>query len=252
MLKRVDKILIGKDISRTGSLVIGGGSDNLADGEIVVLDKNMSILTAGATISDSDTIYLIQGTGDTYDYADADGTAVTSVRRFVTSDPIEGALVKSWKGVSYDAKSEQTSSVDLTGLTPVVGTEYLIRIIYKDIKEHPGQFTQTYRYVSTTATLDTFGAAIVAKITAHSGARVSATYTSGTDVILLTGKAITECTTALTDIDKFSQVEFDAYFLYVDSNGDWQTMASTSTAVTTTAADHGQGTWEHGFIQDCL
>ena len=244
MLKRVDKILIGKDISRTGSLVIGGGSDNLADGEIVVLDKNMSILTAGATISDSDTIYLIQGTGDTYDYADADGTAVTSVRRFVTSDPIEGALVKSWKGVSYDAKSEQTSSVDLTGLTPVVGTEYLIRIIYKDIKEHPGQFTQTYRYVSTTATLDTFGAAIVAKITAHSGARVSATYTSGTDVILLTGKAITECTTALTDIDKFSQVEFDAYFLYVDSNGDWQTMASTSTAVTTTAADHGQGTWE--------
>lgn len=239
-------MLIGKDISRSSTLVLytADGTPNLADGEIVVLDKDMKILTAGATISDTDTIYIIQGTGDTYDYADASGDAVTSVRRFITSDPIEGKLVKSWKGVSYDAKSEQTSQVDLTGLTVVAGTEYIIRIVYKDIKEHPGQFTQTYRHVAASATLDTEMAALVAKITAHSGARVTATYTTGTDVILLTGKAITECTTALTDIDKFSQVEFDAYFLYVDSNGNWQTMASTSTTVTTTAADHGQGTWE--------
>jgi len=246
MLKRVDKMLIGKDISRSSTLVLytADGTPNLADGEVVVLDKDMKILLAGSTLSDTDTIYLIQGTGDTYDYADASGDAVTSVRRFITSDPIEGALVKSYKGVSFDALGEQTSSVDLTGLTPVVGTEYIIRIVYKDLKEHPGQFTQTYRYISTTATLDTFGAAIVAKITAHSGARVSATYTSGTDVILLTGKAIPECTTALTDIDKYSQVEFDAYFLYVDSSGNWQTMASTSTAITTTAADHGSGDWE--------
>jgi hypothetical protein len=244
MFKRVDKILIGKDISRTASLVVGGSGDNLADGEIVVMDKNLSVLTAGATISDTDTIYIIQGTGETYDYTDADGDAVTDVRRFISSDPIEGALVRSWKGISYDAKSEQTSSVDLTGWTPVAGTEYIVRIVYKDIKEHPGQFTQTYRHVATTATLDTEGAALAAKINAHAGARVSATYTTGTDVLLLTAKAIPECTTSLTDIDKFSQVRFNAYFLYVDTNGNWQTIASTSTTVTTTAADHGAGTWE--------
>jgi hypothetical protein len=247
MLKRVDKILIGKDISRTASLILykTDGTPNLADGEVVVLDKDMKILVAGATISDTDTIYIIQGTGDTYAYADADGTAVTGVRRFVVSDPIEGALVKSWKGVSYATKAEQVSSYVITGMTPVVGTEYIIRIVYKDLKEHPGQFTQTYRYVSTTATLDTFGAAIVAKITAHAGSRVTATYTSGTDTIAITGKAIPECTTALTDIDKFSQVEFDLFFNYVTSTGDWaEWPVTTPTVVATTALEHGQGTWE--------
>ena len=109
MLKNVDKLLIGKDISRTGTLVVGGSGDNLAEGEIVVLDKNMAIMTAGQTISDTDTIYIIQGTGDDYAYSDADGTAVTGVTRFIASDPIEGKLVKSWKGISYDAKGEQAS-----------------------------------------------------------------------------------------------------------------------------------------------
>lgn len=246
MLKRVDKILIGKDISRTGSLILykADGTPNLADGEIVVLDKNMQILAAGSTISDSDTIYLIQGTGDTYDYVDADGTAVTGVRRFIVSDPIEGALVKSYKGVSYAAKSEQSSVVDLTGWTPAAGTEYLIRIVYKDIKEHPGQFTQTYRHIATTATLDTEGAALAAKVNAHSGARVTATYEAGGDTLTIAGKAIPECTSALTDIDKFSQVEFDVYFLYVTTTGTWATIPSTVTTVTKTVAEHGQGTWE--------
>lgn len=240
-------MLIGKDISRTGSLILykADGTPNLADGEIVVLDKDMKILVAGATISDTDTIYIIQGTGDTYDYADASGDAVTGVRRFIVSDPVEGSLVKSWKGVSYATKAEQVSSYVITGMTPVVGTEYIIRIVYKDIKEHPGQFTQTYRYISTTATLDTFGAAIVAKITAHSGARVTATYNAGTDTIAITGKAIPECTTSLTDIDKFSQVGFDLYFNYVNSSGNWvEWPVTTPTVVATTALEHGQGTWE--------
>ena len=250
MLKRVDKILIGKDISRTGSLILykADGTPNLADGEIVVLDKDMKILTAGATISDTDTIYIIQGTGDTYNYADADGTAVTGVRRFISSDPIEGKLVKSWKGLSYDAKSEQTNIFTIAGMTPVVGTEYVVRIVYKDINEHPGQFTQTIRHICTSATLDTFGAAFVAAITAADAKgklRVTAAYSAGSDTITLTAKAIPDCTTALTDIDKFSQVRFDAFYYYVHgTTGAWTEWPCTSLADTGVTADHGVGTWE--------
>lgn len=249
MFKRVDKVLIGKDISRTASLVVGGASDNLAEGEIVVMDKNMSILSAGATIADTDTIYIIQGTGDLMTYYNPQGTAITGtaglgVRQIICSDPIEGRLVKNWRGVSYAPKQEKTAYVDLTGWTPVAGTQYLIRIIYKDVKEHPGQFTATYRTIATTATLDTEGAALAAKVNADSGRRVDATYTSGTDVLLLTAKAIPECTTSLTDIDKFSMVDFDVRFLYVDSDGYWQTIASTSTTVTESGPEYGQGNWE--------
>jgi len=247
MLKRVDKILIGKDIGRTSDLILykADGTPNLADGEIVVLDKDMQILAAGSTISDTDTIYIIQGTGDTYDYSDASGDAVTSVRRFICSDPIEGKLVRSWKGLSYDAKSEETNIFTIAGMTPVVGTEYAVRIVYKDINEHPGQYTQTVRHIATSAVLDTFGAAFVAAITAAgTGLRVTAAYGAGADTITLTAKAIPECTSSLTDIDKFSQVRFEAFYYYIDANGNWQEWGCTSLANTGVVADHGQGTWE--------
>ena len=250
MINRVTSLLIGKDISRDAQVVAGAdlqtitASTGLANGEIVVLDKNKNVLAAGATIADSSTIFIVQSTVDTYDYTNVAGTAVTGNRKIKMSGPIVGATVKNYLSEVYSAKSEQTASVDLTGLTPVVGTEYLIRLVYKDVNEHPGQFTHTYRHVAASATLDTFGAALVAKVNAHTGRRVNATYTTGTDVVLLTAREIPECCTTLTDIDAFTMVEFDAFFNYVTSAGIWETIPSTSTTVTYVVASKGEGNWE--------
>lgn len=247
MLKRVDKVLIGKDINRTASLANfphAGTTNTIANGEILVLDKNMAVLAAGATIADTDTIYVAQGTGETETYVNKVGITV-SFLRFILSSPIEGALVKSFRGVSYDAKSEQTASWVLTACAPITAdTEIVIRIVYKDINEHPGQFTQTYRYKVTAAAggnIDLIGAALETVINAHSGRRVTAGYTAGTNTLLLTARAIPECTTGVTDIDKFSQVRFDSFFNYVDTEGNWQDWGGVNT---NTVADHGQGTWE--------
>lgn len=244
MLNRVNKLLIGKDIARSAGIVLGDSANNPADGEILVLDKNKSIMTAGDTIADTDTIYICEAVTATYDYVDPAGTAVTGARKIIFSDPIEGKLVKTFSGKSYTAKAEQTSTVDLTGWAPVIGTEYMFRVIFKDIPEHPGAFTQTFRHVATTTTLDTEAAALVARVQADSGRRVDASYNAGTDVVTLTGRAIPECTTGLTDIDEFSMVEFRPLFLYVDISGNWQTIPSTVTTVTTTAAVKPQGSWE--------
>ena len=250
MINRVTSLLIGKDISRDAQVVGGANlqtitaSTGLASGEIVVLDSNKNVLTAGATISDSDTIFIVQSTSDTYDYTNIAGTAVTGNRRIKMSGPIVGVKVKTYTEEAYTVKAEQTATVDLTGMTPVVGTEYIIRLIYKDVNEHPGQFTQTYRYVSTTATLDTWGDAMVAVINKHTGRRVNATYTTSTDAILLTAREIPECSTTLSDIDKFSMVDFDVVFNYVTSSGTWAVMPSTVTTITYTAATPGSGNWE--------
>lgn len=253
MFKRVDKLLIGKDIDRDAQVVDGAilktiiASTGMAEGEVVVLDKNKNVLAAGATVADTDTIFICQGTGDTFDYTDEQGNAVSTNRKVLFSDPIEGAKVRSFQARSYTAKVEQTAAVTLTGLVPVAGTEYIIRIVYKDIKEHPGQFTQTYRIIATAAdaaAVDTFGASLAAKVNAHSGRRVTASYTSGTDVLLLTGRVIPECTSALSDIDEFTMVEFEVAFNYVDSDGNWQTITSTSTTVTITGPTKGSGNWE--------
>lgn len=250
MLQRTSKLFIGKDINRDAQCVDGAAiatiiaSTGLADGEILVLDKYFKIAPIDVDKEDTDVIYICQGTGETFDYTDETGTAVTGARKVKISNPIKGADVLRYTGKAYTAKAEKTATVDLTGLTPVVGTEYIIRIVYKDINEHPGQFTQTYRYVSTTPTLDTFGAALVAKINKHKGARVTATYTDGTDAILLTAKAIPECTGSLKDIDAFSMVDFEAFFVYVDTKGNWVTIPSTVTSVTYTGPTYGSGNWE--------
>ena len=246
MLQRTSKLLIGKDISRDAEVVAGAiitttiASTGLADGEIVVLDKTFKVLAAGATISDTDIIYICQGTGGTYNYTNEAGTTVTSARKLIFSDPIYGAFVKNYVGTEYSAPSQQVTVFDLTGVTPVVGTEYFIRIVYSDVNEHPGQFTHTYRITAEGAVLATdLIDALDARVNAHSGRRVDATNTATT--LTLTGKAIPENTTSLNDIDKFSMVEFDAFINYVDSDGNWAELGIASK--TTTPASYGSGSW---------
>lgn len=251
MLTRVNKILIGKDIDRDAQVVAGATlatitlSTGLAAGEVVVLDKYKKVLAAGATYADSDTIYICQGTGKTFNYTNEAGTSVTGAREVIFSDPIQGKRVRSFKANTFTVKAEQTSAVTLTGMTPVVGTEYIVRVIYKDMEEHPGQFTQTYRHVATATSAASVAAlidALVAKINAHTGRRVDAT--DDTTGITLTGKEIPSCCTALTDLEEFRMVQFEARFLYVDSDGNWQIMPSTSTTVTNTGPTYGSGNWE--------
>ena len=189
---------------------------------------------------DSDIIYICQGTGSTYSYTNEAGTTTTSNRRLIFSDPIEGKKVKNYVGRSYAAKSEQIDSHDLTGIVPVVGTEYFVRIIYKDMNEHPGQFTQTYRFIAATAVLQNLIDGLVAKVNSHSGRRVLAANVGNT-AITLTGIAIPECTTGISDIEEFRMVEFESVVNYVDSDGNWASLGGT---LTRTAASYGSGTWE--------
>ena len=250
MINRTDKVFIGKDITRDATCVAGANmeviskSTGLADGEIIVLDKNKNVLAAGATIADSDTIFICLKVSETFTYTNELGTAVTGAGRLEFSDAIKGANVKSYLGKAHTVKAEQTATFDCTGMTPVVGTEYIMRVIYKDVKEHPGQYTHTYRYIAKSATLDTFGAAFVAAAMTHTGRRISVTYTASTDAILVTALEIPDCCTALTDIDKFSMVDFDVVFNYVDSNGNWVVWPVTVDTITYTGAVYGQGNWE--------
>lgn len=255
MIQRTNKIFIGKDINRTAAVVDGmapmttssaGYIFSIVEGEIVVLDKYKKVMAAGKTIADTDVIYICQGLGTTYDGTNEAGSAMSSMRKLRMSDPIQGAKVKSYTGQSYSAKSEQVTTITVTGLTPVKGTEYLIRVVYKDIWEHPGQFTATYRWVATDATLATMTTAFVAKVNAHGGRRVQATE-SNANTIVLTGKAIPQCTTGLYDLDPFTMVEFRAFMDYVSSvsngfGGYWTTFGAT---VTTVAASWGIGNWAH-------
>lgn len=247
MLSKMTRIFIGKDIDRTSAISAGDdlptALQSLVEGEILIVDKNKSVLAVNADYvegSATDTIYVIEGLGETVSVTPESGSAIT-IRKVLTSDPIEGKNVIAYVGEYCEAKTEQVITFDLTSVTPVAGTVYLIRVVYKDMHEHPGQYTATYRVTSSDTNRDTLGADFVTKIMAHSGRRISAAYNSTTDVLTLTGLPIPECTSSLSDIDKFKMVEFDAFLNYVDSDGNWQEFVAKASD---TAAYFGEGTWE--------
>lgn len=247
MLNKPTKVLIGTDVARTAGCVAGASMvttvANAVAGEILVFDKNKKILVPGATIADTDVIFIGQGTGVTFDYTSETGSAVTGARKLIFSDPIEGNLVKSFVGKSYTAASPQVTTFTCTNLTVTAGTELKLRIVYKDLQEQKGggQFVHSYQYTCVTGdTVDTVADIFYDLINAHAGARVTPTLNAGSDYLILTGKSIPSCTTSLDDVDEFSIVRFDAYLTKKDADGN--DVASGATKATTEAVV-GNGTW---------
>ncbi len=242
MMTRTTKVLIGKDITRTATITsIYDGTNKPADGEILVLDKNKKVLAAGSTVADTDIIYICQGTGSTYSYTNDAGTAVAAARLLKFSDPIEGAKVRSYKGVPYTAKAQKVITFAAITAPATAGTEFVLRIVYKDVVAKRGQFSKTYRFIAADTTPEHYYDGLRAAIAADAGARVVG---SGSTTLILTGKEIPEGATALADIDKFQMVDFDAYLTYVNSDGYQVAITTGGTKTLTTALEYGFGEWE--------
>lgn len=227
--KRVNKVLIGKDIARTLTVQITDPTTTatyIAEGEVVVLDKDKNLLAAGSTVSDTDTIYIAVGTDDTYDYTKPDGTLVENARKLDISGPVKANGIVTYKGVEADsAATERQATIDIstaTSFTPEIGTEYVIRIVYKDINEHPGQFIQDFRVVADSVTPSELTDAFVSKINKNKDSRISAVNSS--DDLVLTGKVIPN--SSADAIDEYQQVDFEVSLHEVTAD-DWDDVSVT-------------------------
>lgn len=217
---RVNNVLIGKDIARTEDLDISyTSSQNLAEGEVFVADKNKQLLSADDTVSDSDIIYIGVGTSETFDYTDPSGSEVTGIRKIKWSTPIHGKYVKNYNGLSGDSSAtEQKATIDIDGATnfsPESGEEYVIRVVFTDVSEHPGQFVQDYRVVADSTTPSDLTDAFVKRINEMTPSRVTATNDS--DDLVIEGKDVSP--SDKDAIDEYRQVNFEV-FLYSDNFDD--------------------------------
>ncbi len=228
---QVSNILIGKDIDRSASPVLRGNTQSVQDGEIFVLDDTDSIASAGTTIADTEYLRIAQVIDDTLDYTTPGGTAVEE-NKMIVSNPIYGAGVKKYKGISYTAPTEQVST--LTPDTPVVGDEYVVRLVYTDKaseESRDGQFVQEWRATATSTTKSDLVDLFKTQINGDSDARVTA---SGTSTLILTAQTPTE---TLNSLPPYKQVQFDPYY----TTGDPAESAGTWAA--TTPSDKGHGSW---------
>jgi hypothetical protein len=160
---------------------------------------------AGATLVAGDVFVVDAATGNAIDLSSTNAIAATVSNiklKFVKSDgsvttssPIGKKNITNITpdaGGAYVAKVEASSVIDFTSATITAGHRYVIRCIYKDIYEHPGQFTHSYEVIAAAGeTINTIGAKFAARVNAHVGARVTATYADLTNILLLTAKEVT-------------------------------------------------------------
>ena len=203
--KRVNKVFISNVAADTANVALfsatgGGLADLIAEGEAVVMDENRQLLAADATIEDSGTIYIAVGTDVTF----AEG--VNTYRELEYSDPIEAKNVLRYFGTNYAAATQKVATFDPGTFVPVVGTEYIVKVVYKDLHEHPANFSYSYRIVSTTAVANDLIDLFVTRINADDRRRVNAVR-AGTDLVL-TARNIPS-NLQLNAIDEYRQVEFE-------------------------------------------
>ena len=181
MLQKVNTVLIAKTAPASFSNV-----DSLADGAIALFDENKKLLTTAANAAAANAIYVgvCQGTEDVYNEK---GTKTTkAVIKY--SMPIQKGSCPSMVITPFVAKAEDKIVITATNVTPEIGHRYVLRLVYNDIHEAPGQFTHTYEVIAKTTNATDLITSFKNKINSHKQARVVAT--SAAAVLTLTAKEI--------------------------------------------------------------
>ena len=181
MLQKVNKVLIAKTAPTSYATV-----DALVDGDIALFNENKVIVKSATEAEAATALYIgvCVGKEDVYDQ---EGTKSTkSVINY--SMPIQKGSKPSMVFTKFVDKAEDKVVITATEVTPEVGHRYVLRIVYNDIHEAPGQFTHTYEVIAKTTNATDLITSFKNKINNHKQARVVAT--SAAEVLTLTAKEI--------------------------------------------------------------
>ena len=208
MLNHVNTVLIGTDAPASYTTV-----DALTEGQIALFDQNRAIVkdAAGAKAASSLYIGVCEGKEDVYNEAGTKSTK--SVIRF--SMPIMKGSKPHMVFSEYVAAAEDKIVITATNVTPEVGHRYVLRLVYNDIYEAPGQFTHTYEVIAKSTNATDLITAFKNKINKHKEARVVAT--SDAAVLTLNAKEMPYNEGIMLD-SNYSQVSVEAFM--------WKTIPS--------------------------
>lgn len=202
----------------------------LTAGQITVVDENFKAATAPANAK---SLYIGVCTGE-----DENGNKIVK-----WSDRIQKASKPAYAVNAAEDPVAAKIEIDLSGVTPVVGHRYVLRVLYKDMNIANFQFTHTYEHVATTTVAADLGEAILAKINKHANRRVNATFAS--NKLTLTAKD-KNYDNSVTSLDEYSIVSMDAS-LYVTIPGALlsnQPEKVIGAEITKTEGKPGKGFWK--------
>jgi hypothetical protein len=234
---------IGGNVAYTTETTSAGFFKNAPAGSVAVLDANKNVLTASSTnIAAQEFIFL---------------ASKTNSGNVIYSQPIRRKNIDKIEAAAPQPPAEEVVKLKFVSVTEEV--EYVVRIVYKDINDHPGQFTQTYRYMSkkgdTPKELVEAFEKIINKqdyysINPDTSRVIASVTTSGTvgtdpnDTLVLTGKVRTD-NGGLYALNHYAQVNFEVGTWYIYNNSKVPEYIKPDATVTMTQAPVvGKGFWQ--------
>ena len=200
MITRVGTVLIGKNCPASYTT-----ADALAAGDVAMFDQDRKIIKTAAEAVKASTLY-IGVAQDKVTVTKPDGTteqkANIEFSNAIQKDSKPSAVIG-----TYVAPVQEKIVITLTNATIVAGNRYVLRIVYKDMFEDPGQFTHTYEVFAESATAADLATAIVKKINKHANRRVQASATAAVITLTAMEKDDNE---GVYSINEYSVVSMDA------------------------------------------
>jgi hypothetical protein len=177
MITRVGTVLIGKKCPTSYTT-----ADALAAGDVAMFDQDRKIIKTAAEAVKASTLY-IGVAQDKVTVTKPDGSteqkANIEFSNAIQKDSNPSAVIG-----EYEAPVQEKVVITLTSATITAGNRYVLRIVYKDMYEDPGQFTHTYEVFAESNDATALAKAIVNKINKHANRRISASNSAA--VITLT------------------------------------------------------------------
>lgn len=200
MITRVGTVLIGKNCPTSYNT-----ADALDAGDVAMFDQDRKIIKTAAEAVKASTLY-IGVAQDKVTVTKPDGTteqkANIEFSNAIQKDSKPSAVIG-----TYVAPVQEKIVITLTNATIVAGNRYVLRIVYKDMFEDPGQFTHTYEVFAESATAADLATAIVKKINKHANRRVQASASAAVITLTAMEKDDNE---GVYSINEYSVVSMDA------------------------------------------
>lgn len=237
MLQHVNTVLVGKNCPATYT-----NADALSVGDVALFDENGAIIStnAGAAAAKSIKVGIAKSK---ISVTMPDGSVASKANIEFSNVISKDHEVKFVKG-TYVAPSQDVINIDLSGATIKVGNRYVLRIVYKDLYEHPGQFTHTYEVIATATTPATLASAFAAKISKHMNRRVVATVSSA--IITLTAMAKDD-NEGVNSISEYTVVNMEASMYETEPASALNFNAPAAivgAVITKTSGTPGKGYWK--------
>lgn len=235
MFKHVDTVLIGKNIPASYSTV-----DALNAGDVALFDETGALITTSTAAGEAKELYI--GVAQEKVNVTIDGAVEQKAN--IKMAPVMKRGMKAILSVAeHKEPIEDKIVIDLTSATIVNGNRYVLRIIYKDIYEHPGQFSHTYEVFANGTSASDLASAIAAAVNAHKNRRVNATVSAAQITLTAMPKDDNE---GVYSVNTYTTVDMEAT-LYVTTPsallGNYPESVPGAT-ITKTAGDPGVGYWK--------